>query len=420
MKRSLLFLGFVALSAGFFSSCKKYKNKEVYANVPVYQDYESFRNSFAFEEGQVQMETPGNIYIHNQYILVCDEDRGIHILDNTDQTAPYFIGFMNIPGVTQISMDGSILYANSFIDLLTIDISNITNPQLVNRLEDVFTYSTPATNDKYPVADIYKDKGVVIDWTIEKTTDVSGFGSKWFVADCEECEQTEMQTKSMSSVRVNLGGSRSKMTIIDDYLYVLDQDELMSFNISNQSNPTFGYSQATWSEPETLFPDGEYLYMGTTTGMKIYDASSNPERPNETGEVEHVESCDPVVVQGDYAYVTLRSGSECGGVENELQVIDISKKWWPKLKRQYDMTDPHGLAVENNLLFICDGNDGLKVYDNSDPLDVGDNLLYNFPAIQTSDIILNNGTAIMIAEEGVYQYDYTNPSNLHMISLLYF
>ena len=93
MKRSLLFLGFVALSAGFFSSCKKYKNKEVYANVPVYQDYESFRNSFAFEEGQVQMETPGNIYIHNQYILVCDEDRGIHILDNTDQDFFHFSRF---------------------------------------------------------------------------------------------------------------------------------------------------------------------------------------------------------------------------------------------------------------------------------------------------------------------------------------
>ena len=90
------------------------------------------------------------------------------------------------------------------------------------------------------------------------------------------------------------------------------------------------------------------------------------------------------------------------------------------MKRQFDMSDPHGLAVENNLLFVCDGSDGLKVFDNSDPLDVGDNLLYNFTAIQTSDIILNNGTAIMIAEEGVYQYDYTNPSDLHMISLLYF
>jgi hypothetical protein len=274
--------------------------------------------------------------------------------------------------------------------------------------------------DNYPIADIYTDRGVVIDWNIELTKDVSGFGKKWFVADCADCEQTEMQTKSAASVNVNLAGSRSKMAIIGDYLYVLDMEELKSFNISNQTNPSVGDSRNTWSDPETLFPEGEYLYVGTTTGMKIYDTGSNPERPKEKGEVEHLESCDPVVVQGDYAYVTLRSGSDCGGVENELQVIDVSRKWMPLLKRQYDMDDPHGLAVEGDLLFICDGDSGLKVYDNSDPLDCGDNLLYNFPAIQTSDLILNDGTAIMISKEGVYQYDYSNPSDLHMISLVYF
>ncbi|MFT4603181.1 MAG: hypothetical protein ACI857_003369 [Arenicella sp.] len=419
MKRSLLFLSALII-AGSFTSCKKYKNKEVYANVPVYMDYESFRSSFVFEEGAIPVENPGNIFIHNQYIFVCDEDKGIHILDNTDNTSPFFIGFMNIPGSTQIAVEGTTLYTNSFIDLVTIDISNIMEPKIIDRDQEVFTYSTPISDDEYPVADIYTDRGVVVGWNIELTKDVSGFGSKWFVSDCEDCEQTEMQTKSSTSVRANLAGSRSKMAISNGYLYVLDQEELKSFSIAVETNPNFAQSLNTWSDPETLFPDGGFLYVGTTTGMKIYNADENPERPNETGEVEHLESCDPVVVQGDYAYVTLRSGADCGGVENELQVIDVSKKWWPKLKRTYDMTDPHGLAVEGDLLFICDGDAGLKVYDNSDPLDCGDKLLYNFPAIQTSDLILNNGTAIMIAEEGVYQYDYTNPSNLHMISLLYF
>ncbi|MEO9532466.1 MAG: hypothetical protein ABJG68_07955 [Crocinitomicaceae bacterium] len=419
MKRSLLFLGLV-IFAGSFTSCKKYKNKEVYANVPIYMEYEDFRNSYVFEEGSIPVEHPGNIYIHNNYIFVCDEDKGIHILDNTDKTNPFFIGFMNIPGASQMAVDGTTLYVNSFIDLLTFDISNVSEPVLINRLQEVFTYSTPISDETYPVADIYKDRGVVIGWTIEKTKEVSGFGAKLFVADCDECEQTEIQTKSAASVRVNLAGSRSQFAIIDDYLYAIDDGDIKSFNISNAQHPSFGYQTRTWVEPETLFPAGELLYVGTTTGMKIYDAGSDPERPNEVSEIEHVESCDPVVVQGDYAYLTLRSGSDCGGVDNELQVIDISNKYFPKLKERFDMSDPHGLAVENNLLFICDGGDGLKVYDNSNPLDCGDELLYNFPGIQTSDIILNNGTAIMIAEEGVYQYDYTNPSNLHMISLLYF
>jgi hypothetical protein len=419
MKQSLLFLGLV-IFAGSFTSCKKYKNKEVYANVPVYMEYEDFRNSYIFEEGGIPVQHPGNIYIHNQYIFICDEDKGVHILDNSNPSSPSFIGFMNIPGASQMAVDGTTLYVNSFIDLLTFDISNVNEPVLVNRLQEVFAYSTPISDDTYPVADIYKDRGVVVGWTIEMTKDVSGIGAKLFVADCAECEQTEIQTKSAASVRINLAGSRSQFAIIHDYLYAIDDGTIKSFNISNVQSPSFGYQTRTFVTPETLFPDGEYLYVGTTTGMKIYDASGDPERPNEVSEIEHVESCDPVVVQGDYAYLTLRSGSDCGGVENELQVIDISNKYFPKLKETFAMSDPHGLAVENDLLFICDGGDGLKVYDNSDPLNCGNDLLYSFPGIQTSDVILNNGTAIMIAEEGVYQYDYTNPSNLHMISLLYF
>jgi len=35
MKKAILFLG-LAFLVGSLNSCKKYKNKEVYANVPVY------------------------------------------------------------------------------------------------------------------------------------------------------------------------------------------------------------------------------------------------------------------------------------------------------------------------------------------------------------------------------------------------
>jgi hypothetical protein len=73
------------------------------------------------------------------------------------------------------------------------------------------------------------------------------------------------------------------------------------------------------------------------------------------------------------------------------------------------MTNPYGLGVDNNLLFLCDGEDGLKIYDNSDPKDVGDNLLFTHSGIVAKDIILNNGTAICIAEHGIYQYNYSNP-----------
>lgn len=416
MKRNLLLLSLVVLS---LTGCKKYKNKEVYANVPVYMDYTSFRQSFYFDEN-TPIQGAGNIFVYNNFIFLSEEDKGIHIINNSTPSAPEIVGFMNIPGNTQMAVKDHYLYANSFIDLLVIDISVVGSPTLVNRIEDIFEYATPATNDSYPVADIYKDRGVVIDWKIEKTKEVSGFGNKWFVSDCEECEQTQMTTKSMSSVPTTLTGSMSKFAIYNDNLYAIDSDKMMSINITNRINPTVESNRPTQRTCETLFEKDGFLYMGTTTGMVIYNVKNMPSEPNEISSVEHVESCDPVVVSGDYAFVTLRSGNDCGGIEDQLQVIDISNKYFPKVKERFDMTNPHGLGVENNLLFICDGEDGLKIFDNALPKEVGNNLLYTHPGIDAKDIILNNGIAILIAEHGIYQYSCSNPANMHLVSTLEF
>jgi len=138
MKKSLLLFAIPAL---MLSSCKKYKDKEVYANVPIYQDYESFRNSFSFESG-VPIQGAGNIFVYNNYIFLSEEDKGIHIINNSVPANPVVEGFMNIPGNTQMAVKDHYLYANSFIDLLVIDISNIKQPKLVNRILDIFEYAT--------------------------------------------------------------------------------------------------------------------------------------------------------------------------------------------------------------------------------------------------------------------------------------
>ncbi len=399
MKKGLLFLSVVLLA---LTSCKKYKNKEVYANVPIYMEYEEFRRSVEFKAYK-KVENPGNIYAYKDYIFVSEIDQGIHIIDNSKVTSPKFIGFITILGNTQIAINDNYLYANSFLDLVVIDLENINQPKEVKRLHNAFAYALPQHNETFPIADVYHEKGVVIGWKVEKTKEVSGFMNKYFVPDCEDCENGMMKVKSNSSKRNGIAGSMSMFAVDNDKLYAIDENNLLTFDIQNHLNITQKSSVKLNRETETIFPSNGHLFMGTTTGMLIYDATSNPNQPKRVSEISHVESCDPVVVQDDYAYVTLRSGNDCGGEVNEYQVIDISKIKSPKMKKSYDMTNPHGLGVHGNLLYICDGEDGVKVYDITDPEKSGKNEIYTFSNINAKDVIINNGIAILIGDNAMHQ-----------------
>jgi hypothetical protein len=129
-----------------------------------------------------------------------------------------------------------------------------------------------------------------------------------------------------------------------------------------------------------------------------------------------VRSCDPVVVEGDLAYVTLRSGTTCQGFTNQLEVIDIKDLTNPVLLKIYPMTNPHGLGIDNKNLFICDGDDGLKIYDATDHLKISDNQLAHYKNINTYDVIPYNNVAIMTGKDGIYQFDYSNPKDIKLLS----
>jgi hypothetical protein len=166
---------------------------------------------------------------------------------------------------------------------------------------------------------------------------------------------------------------------------------------------------------ETLFLLGEKLFVGTTTGMLIYDVS-NATKPGLISHYDHITACDPVVADENYAYVTLRSGTRCANGRNLLEVIDISSITNPYLVKSYPMYNPHGLGIDGDLLFICDGTAGLKIYDKSDPLEIINRKIAHYPDFNTYDVIPMNGTLMLVGEKGIYQYDYSNPQNIVELS----
>jgi hypothetical protein len=127
-----------------------------------------------------------------------------------------------------------------------------------------------------------------------------------------------------------------------------------------------------------------------------------------------VQSCDPVIADDDYAYVTLRTGSSCFGNANQLEILQLNSFTNPTLVKSYSFTNPHGLSKDGNVLFICDGIDGLKIYDAADVSNL--KLLKQFSGLETYDVIAYNHIALLVAKDGLYQYDYSDVNNIHLIS----
>jgi hypothetical protein len=201
------------------------------------------------------------------------------------------------------------------------------------------------------------------------------------------------------------GGSMARFAINGDYLYTVSDQNLNVFDITTPNTPVFKQMVNAGWDVETIFPYNDHLFLGTQNGMNILSIA-NPESPTWVSSISHVRSCDPVVVQGNYAYVTLRGGGGCGGANNQLDIINISNINSPQLLKTYGMNSPYGLGIDGNLLFVCDGNAGLKVFKLNSPTELQS--IATFSNVNAYDVIPLGGNLLMIGNDGLYQYKYAN------------
>lgn len=210
-----------------------------------------------------------------------------------------------------------------------------------------------------------------------------------------------------SSSSTGKGGSMASMTINGNYLYKLSNGkDILTYDISSDTNAVL-VSKITPNNGailETIHVAAakQMLFLGTTTGMLIYNIA-NPASPQLLSYYRHVRSCDPVIVKGDYAFVTLRGGTTCGGTLNQLEVIDISNPASPQTVTVRTMNSPKGLDYNNNDLLVCDGESGLQWFDITDP--TNPSAVKQFTGIDGYDIITQGSRFILIGNTGLFQYN---------------
>lgn len=411
LKQISLFL-FIALA---FLGCKDKVTREItyLANVPVYMSNEEFKSAVKKTSPQ-EVSEPGKIYIKDTYLFVNELNKGIHIFDNSNPGQPQAVAFLNIPGNVDMAIRGNILYADSYIDLVAIDISDPLNPEEIDRYANAFPNIYPEYDYNYPIAQIDATKGIVIDWKVEeitvpKTDEHQYYGGIYYEMDM-------LSSSSFAKINsIGIAGSMARFAIKDKVLYAINNGyELKIFDIANGKINKQDSIQTFWNI-ETLFIHNDNLFIGSNNGMFIYDVKDS-KHPVYVSEYSHVTSCDPVVVSGDYAFVTLRTGNTCFGNINELNVVSLANIKNPLLVKAYSLFNPHGLGIDNNILFICDGTAGLKIYDATDVTTIDDHMIKHFENIKTFDVIPYNDVLIMSGSDGIYQYDYSDIEDIKELS----
>lgn len=396
------------------SSCFKDHCTRTYTlYTPVYKTLTQVRAGMKNSAAQA-LEHPGKLYILGNYIFLNELEKGIHIIDNTNPASPKNIAFINIPGNADLAAKGNTLYADSWGDLVTFDISNPQQVVARNFLSNVFPHRNVYYSYNQTGGQLNPDSvKVIVDWISRDTTvdcETYRYLYEVFYSAASADQNGSFASKSLGGGQ---GGSMARFTLINDYLYTVTSSTLNTFDISVPQQPSFAAkTDLSWGI-ETIFPFKNRLFIGSTSGMFIYDIS-NPATPAKLGSFSHVQSCDPVIADDKYAYVTLRSGTTCQGFSNQLEVLDINNLSSPVLLKTHPMTNPHGLSKDNNLLFICDGKDGVKVYDAANAPNL--KLLKRIDGIEAYDVIAYNKRALVVAKDGLYQFNYTDVNNIKLLS----
>jgi len=419
-------LPFFAALAVLFSGCLKDSCDRVvtYTKVePVYRTWEEIRTTPIEMAAARPLENPGKIYTYQSYIFINEENAGIHVIDNSIPSAPQQIGFITLEGNEDISIKNGLLYANNYMDLVTIEVSNLPDIQVVGRTKNVFPVLWNDEENQrilayYDTEEVTEEMSCDELSTLEKTGNVYWSCLNCFDFFVWEDLSSSTNVSTGSSGGTGTGGSMARFSIVGDYLYVVDNTALKVFSLTSPPEATLANTVHVGWGIETLFPWQDKLFIGSNSGMFIFD-NSNPTEPVLLSEFQHARACDPVFVKDNFAYVTLRDGTVCQGFVNQLDLIDISDLTKPVLLRSFPMDNPHGLSILDNTLLLCEGNFGLKTFDIENPLILDQHLADHVPTLHAFDVIAlpgNDKIALVIGDDGFYQFDFSDPEHLELLS----
>lgn len=106
----------------------------------------------------------GTIFLRDTLLFMLEQRKGIHVFNLKDSLNTVNLAFLQIPAVTDFTVSDHYIYADSWRDLVIIDIGDLSQIREVGRVEDVITpvLYPLLYNGIFECVD--ESKGAVIDW----------------------------------------------------------------------------------------------------------------------------------------------------------------------------------------------------------------------------------------------------------------
>jgi hypothetical protein len=110
------------------------------------------------------IEATGTIFLMDTLFFMLEQGKGIHVFNLKDSANTVNLTFWKIPAIRDFIISGNRLYADSWRDLVTIDISDLYQIREIGRAKEVFDPSLfpPLFNGPFECVD--ESKGAVVRW----------------------------------------------------------------------------------------------------------------------------------------------------------------------------------------------------------------------------------------------------------------
>lgn len=366
LKLTYILFGTITLLAGC-SPDDPWQRGTVEAYVPVYSTDPSTKQVQSLPARPVV--NGGKLYNAGTNVLLEEKDSGLHIISYTNPVRPQRTGFIRIPGMGQVTIEGNYLYAANYNDIVIIDLAAI---EVRGRINGVVTAKAfpPVDNAYFECAD--PSKGPVIGW---RKTLVNN-------PQCRTSRYGNIYGENENNLNAGI-------VVLQQHLYLAKDRNLLVYSMAQPSSPVLKKSLPFPYTPDSIFRFNDDLAVTANIysgGMDLYSLAE-PEAPVLKKYYQDITACLKIRAAGQNAFAINKIKSGCSWVSG-LNIYDMAKD--SPFLSSIPIQAPGSMALVDRTVYVSgfSGTEIINVTDVTSPVIISGQLSEIFSDMQTTGNLL--------------------------------